>query len=100
LEAAFQKIRETFGGRLKLIITGSAPISGEVLNFFRVVLGVHLIEGFGATETGGCAGFTFPNDSSTGNVGIPLLCNKYKLGDVPEMGLVAKRDNKGEVIII
>ena len=82
------------------MITGSAPISSEVLHFFKVTTGFYIVEGYGATETSGCAGFTLPNDGSTGNVGVPILSCKYKLGDVPDLGLVANRDNKGEVITL
>jgi len=36
-----------FGGNLKYIISGSAPISGDVMNFLRVALCVRIGEGYG-----------------------------------------------------
>lgn len=78
-------------------MTGSAPISSEVLHFMRVVSGCYVVEGYGATETGGASGITVPGETTIGNVGPPFLCSTYKLVDVPEMGLVASRDNRGEV---
>jgi long-subunit acyl-CoA synthetase (AMP-forming) len=36
-----------FGGNLRVMITGSAPISGEVLNFFKCSLGIHVWEAYG-----------------------------------------------------
>lgn len=94
----FKQIRESLGGHIKFMLSGSAPISPEVLHFLRVVLGCHVLEGYGATETGGAAGVQVPGESTVGNVGPPFACCMYKLVDVPEMGLEAKRDNRGEVI--
>jgi long-chain acyl-CoA synthetase len=57
------------------------------------------LEGYGATETGGACGIQLPGETTVGNVGPPLLCSKYKLADVPEMNLVAQRDNRGEILV-
>lgn len=48
----FRKIRLAFGGRLKFLSSGSAPIAPEVLKFFRVALGRNcmFVEGYGQTE--------------------------------------------------
>jgi len=95
----FKQIREAFGGSTKFIITGSAPISPEILNFLRVVCGCYVLEGYGATETGGASGVQIPGETTIGNVGPPFLCSLYKLADVPEMDLVVERDNRGEILI-
>ena len=58
-----------------------------------------MLEGYGATETGGACGVQVPGEYTVGNVGPPFLCSAYKLADVPEMNLIASRDNKGEVLI-
>lgn len=99
LDAAFSQIRNLFGGRVKLMVVGSAPISPEVFEFYKVVLGCHVIEGYGATETCGAATAQVPGDSTIGHVGSPLVNCCIKLADVPQMGLVAERDNKGEVLV-
>jgi long-chain acyl-CoA synthetase len=44
------KIREKVGGRLKLAVSGSAPLPAHIAVFFNAV-GVPLIEGYGLTET-------------------------------------------------
>jgi len=96
---AFKQIRESLGGKVKILISGSAPISPEVLHFMRVCAGCHVLEGYGATETGGASSCQIPGETTVGNVGPPFMCSMYKLLDVPEMGLDAKRDNRGEICV-
>lgn len=96
---AFKQIRATMGGSVKFILTGSAPISPEILHFLRVVTGCIVIEGYGATETAGACSIQLPGETTVGNIGPPFLCSMYKLADVPEMNLVAKRDNRGEILV-
>lgn len=69
------------------------------MNFLRVVSGCYVLEGYGATETGGASGVQIPGETTVGNVGPPFLCSLYKLADVPDMGLVVERDNRGEILI-
>lgn len=87
------------GGSVKFILTGSAPISPEILHFLRVVTGAIVIEGYGATETAGACSIQLPGETTVGNVGPPFLCSMFKLADVPEMNLVASRDNRGEILV-
>lgn len=96
---AFKNVKAKLGGNVKLMITGSAPISPEVLSFMRVVSGAYVYEGYGATETCGGCNIGIIGDTSIGNVGPPMLGALVKLIDVPSMGLVASRDNRGEVCI-
>lgn len=66
--------------------TGSAPISGEVLNFLRVCFCCPILEGYGQTESCGASCITLPNDPIPGHVGGPLPCVNIRLRDIPEMG--------------
>lgn len=52
----FKKIQDTMGGRLRLMLVGSAPLAGNVLTFTRCALGCLVIEGYGQTEC--CAPIT------------------------------------------
>jgi len=46
----FKKIQESMGGRLRLMLVGSAPLAGNVLTFTRCALGCVVVEGYGQTE--------------------------------------------------
>ncbi|KAI3365505.1 hypothetical protein L3Q82_010582, partial [Scortum barcoo] len=94
----FQKVQESLGGQVRVMVTGAAPISPSVLNFLRAVLGCQIFEAYGQTEcTAGCT-FTMPGDATSGHVGAPLPCNVVKLVDVEEMNYFAS-NGEGEVCI-
>jgi long-chain acyl-CoA synthetase len=85
----FGKIKAFLGGKVRLMLTGSAPISGDVLDFLKVVFSCPLCEGYGMTESGGGSAVTFANDPQTGIVGGPLACVKIRLRDIPEMNYLS-----------
>uniref|UniRef100_A0A914ZN71 Long-chain-fatty-acid--CoA ligase n=1 Tax=Parascaris univalens TaxID=6257 RepID=A0A914ZN71_PARUN len=94
----FKAIRDTIGGRVNLIITGSAPAAANVLDFARATMGCVVLEGYGQTECVAECALGVEADFSTGCVGIPVPCNAIKLVDVPELGYRAK-DMMGEVCV-
>lgn len=94
----FNKIQQQIGGKVDLMVTGSAPISSTVLETCRVTLGTTIVEGYGQTECTALATFTWMGDPSTGHCGAPAPCALVKLGDVPDLNYFAK-DGKGEVSI-
>uniref|UniRef100_A0A3B3V4S8 Arachidonate--CoA ligase n=1 Tax=Poecilia latipinna TaxID=48699 RepID=A0A3B3V4S8_9TELE len=94
----FSKIQASLGGRLRMIITGAAPTSPNVLSFLRAALGCQVYEAYGQTEcTAGCT-YTTPGDWTSGHVGAPLPCNLIKLVDVPEKNYFASK-GEGEVCV-
>jgi long-chain acyl-CoA synthetase len=65
------RVRALFGGRLKLAITGAAPIDGEILEFFYAA-GVPVLEGYGMTETAAVVTLNTLAEHKLGTVGRPL----------------------------
>lgn len=83
----FNGIRARVGlDRCRMMLTGSAPIAGHVLDFLRIVFCCPVHEGYGQTEATCASTFTFADDLTVGHVGGPLPCNDVRLVDVPEMG--------------
>lgn len=94
----FAKIQASLGGRVRIIVTGAAPISAPVMTFFRAAMGCQVYEAYGQTEcTAGCT-FTSPGDWTSGHVGAPLTCNYVKLEDVADMNYFSV-NNEGEICI-
>ena len=65
------KVRELFGTRIELALTGAAPIDPEILEFF-LACGVPVLEGYGMTETSAVAAVNTLSEMRLGTVGRPL----------------------------
>jgi long-chain acyl-CoA synthetase len=65
------KIRGLFGGRLRLAVSGAAPINPDILRFFDAG-GVLVLEGWGMTETSTAATVSSPEDFKVGTIGKPF----------------------------
>ena len=46
----FWFVRSKVGGNVRLVITGSAPLKGNVITFLRSAMGCVIVEGYGLTE--------------------------------------------------
>ena len=64
----FSKVKQRLGGRLRVGISGAAPLGLDVLEFFHS-LGMLVIEGYGLTETSSSATVNDPDDFRFGTVG-------------------------------
>lgn len=74
-----------------MLTSGSAPISGEVLDFLKIAFGHDVLEGYGMTENCGTCCRNYADDNkSGGTVGPPSPVNEVKLIDVPEMGYTSE----------
>jgi len=81
----FGGVARRLGGRVRLILTGSAPISAEVMEFLRICFSCDVVEGYGQTESAAALTVAYPRDTTTGNCGVPHPSNQVKLVSVPEM---------------
>jgi long-chain acyl-CoA synthetase len=67
----FSKVRERLGGRLRLPISGGAPLAKEIAEFFDAI-GIRILEGYGLTECTTASNFNRPERYRFGTVGPPL----------------------------
>lgn len=81
------KIRQKFGGRIKAMVSGGAPLNPEVGNFFDA-MGLTMLQGYGQTEAG------------------PVIsCNRPKVGlkmdtvGPPLRGVEVKIAEDGEILV-
>ena len=78
------KIRNLFGGNLRLAVSGAAPINPEILRFFDAA-GVLILEGWGMTETSTAATIASPDDFKIGTIGKPFPGCEVKIAEDGEI---------------
>lgn len=82
----FKEIQETFGGNMRLIICGGAPINPQIIKDFDA-FGIQVIFGYGLTE---CAPLAILNNDfvrSTDSIGVPLPGVDTKIINRDENGI-------------
>uniref|UniRef100_T1IN94 long-chain-fatty-acid--CoA ligase n=1 Tax=Strigamia maritima TaxID=126957 RepID=T1IN94_STRMM len=97
----FRKIKNLLGGRLRIMVTGGAPVSPDTHEFIRICFCCPLLQGYGLTETTACATVMDLEDSSVGRVGPPMMCCDILLEDWVEGGyrVTDKPHPRGELLI-
>lgn len=87
----FSSIRAAFGGEVKTIISGGAPLNPDILSFFEAI-GISVLNGYGITE---CAPIVAVNRSKNvvpGSVGTVLNIDTVKISEPDE-------DGEGEICV-
>jgi long-chain acyl-CoA synthetase len=74
----FSKLHARFGGKLRLFISGSAPLSREIAEFFHAC-GILIVEGYGLTESSAASFVNRESKYRFGTVGVPLPGCQVKL---------------------
>jgi long-chain acyl-CoA synthetase len=88
------KLRKRFGGRLKAMVSGGAPLSPEIGRFF-LSLGVTLLQGYGQTEAGPVISCNLPAHVKIDTVGPPIDGVRLRIADDGEILVAGDNVMKG-----
>ena len=80
----FSKIREAFGGRARIFISGGAPLGMDTAGWFADV-GTRIFEGYGLTETSPVIAINKPGAHRIGTVGKALPNMKCRFAEDGEL---------------
>lgn len=80
----YSKVREAFGGRVRIFVSGGAPLGIDTARWFASV-GIALWEGYGLTETAPVIALNTPLHQRMGTVGRPLPNIELKLAEDGEL---------------
>ncbi|XP_068136665.1 fatty acid CoA ligase Acsl3 [Hyperolius riggenbachi] len=97
----FRKVRKLLGGKLRVLLSGGAPLSAATQRFMNICFCCPVGQGYGLTETCGAGTITEMWDYSTGRVGAPLVCSEIKLKNWEEGGYfnTDRPCPRGEILI-
>ena len=102
----FKKVKGLLGGKVEVMLTGSAPLSADVQMFMQSVFGCPVRQGYGLTETCAASCIAVSEDNTTYQVGPPQESACIRLRDWEEGNYTAadEKDPKigfrrGEVLI-
>ena len=80
----YSKVREAFGGRVRIFVSGGAPLGIDTARWFAAA-GIALWEGYGLTETSPVIALNTPLRHRMGSVGMPLSNIELKLAEDGEL---------------
>jgi long-chain acyl-CoA synthetase len=80
----FSKVRARLGGRLRIPISGGAPLAKEIAEFFDAI-GIRIVEGYGLTECTTACSTNRPDVYRFGTVGRPLPGFEIRIADDGEI---------------
>lgn len=97
----FGKVRALLGGRMRLVLTGGAPLSPDTHEQVRACLCVTVVQGYGLTESTSCATVMDLQDLELGRVGHPTTVCDIRLVDWEEGNyrITDKPYPRGEILI-
>jgi long-chain acyl-CoA synthetase len=87
-------LRAQFGGRLRLAVSGGAPLSGTIARCF-LGLGVPILQGYGMTETSPVVAANAPDDNDPATVGRVVRDVEVRIGDNQELQVRGPNVMKG-----
>jgi len=86
----YSKVKARFGGKIKFFVSGGAPLSKDLAEFFAAV-DITILEGYGLTETSPVLTVNSPTNLKFGYVGKPLFNVEIKIANDGE--ILAKGPN-------
>lgn len=81
---AWSKVREGMGGRLRLVVSGGAPLDPRMERTLSR-MGIPVYQGYGMTEQSPVIAVNFPGANRTGTVGLPLSGVEVKINHDDEV---------------
>src|SRR5689334_18166511 len=78
------KLSKRFGGRIDKFVSGGAPLARKIAYFFDL-LGFHMLEGYGLTETIAVTSVNLPGQNKLGTVGRPFPGVEVKVAEDGEI---------------
>ena len=81
----FKAVLAAFGGEVRMVVCGGAPINQEILSFFDGV-GIEILNGYGITECGPIIACNHSHDVIPGSVGPACDVNEVLISDPNEDG--------------
>ena len=94
----FKSVRNAFGGNLKQLISGGAPLRSEIGDFFNGI-GILMQNGYGITECSPLVSVNVPTLNDPSTVGIPLSCCEVKTINNTEEG-IGEICVKGDIVMM
>ena len=87
----FKSIHAAFGGKVKMIITGGAPVNPDILHFFQSI-GISVLNGYGITECAPLIAVNRSNNVVAGSVGNVIDMDTVVIDNPNE-------DGEGEILV-
>ena len=78
------KVAQRFGGALKAMVSGGAPLNYDIGAFFKA-LGVELLQGYGLTETAPVVSCNPPSRNKITTVGPPVVDTEVRIAEDGEI---------------
>jgi long-chain acyl-CoA synthetase len=76
----YSKLKALFGGRVRFFISGGAPLSRDIAEFFHA-MGILICEGYGLTETSAATFINPPSNCKFGTVGPTIGSTEVKIAE-------------------